>query len=310
MQHYLAHGVTSLLVSLSPSSWKESLEVLRRVSGFIRRRLGGGIARGIHLEGPFLSASRPGALPARNFRPPSLRDAERLLEAGGGCVRTMTVAPELAGAHEVIRFLRRRRVVPAFGHSDADYVEAGRAVASGVHYATHLFNAMRGLHHRDPGAVTALLENPEVAVELIGDGHHVDIPVLGLVRRLKPPDKIVLVSDSAHPCGLADGVYRFAGGEVILRDGRVTRPDGTLAGSALTLDRAVAIQVKRAGTPLAEAVRYATRNAVQAARLSPQRGAIAPGKRADLVLLDRRLQVAATWLDGKLVYCRRPLRSG
>jgi N-acetylglucosamine-6-phosphate deacetylase len=304
MGHYLAHGVTAILASVYPSAWKRSLAVLEGLSAAIRSGRGRGVALGIHLEGPFVSPRKPGALPARHFRAPSARDAARLLDAGGGLVRTVTLAPELRGARELLGLLARRGVVAAFGHSDAGYAATRAALDEGVRYATHLFNAMNGLHHRAPGAVAALLEDPRVSVEVIADGHHVAAPALRLVNALKPPDKVILVSDSVAPCGLADGAYRFAGRRVLLRGGAVTLGDGRFAGSALTLDRAVRYQVEEAGAPLALAVRFATENPARAAGLARSRGAIGAGKRADLVLLDRELRVKATLLAGELVYLR------
>ena len=304
MAHYLAHGVTSLLVSIYPTSWARSLKVLERISSYIRQGYGRGVAFGIHLEGPFVSPARPGALPRSCFRSPSLKDFRKLLTAGDGLVRTMTLAPELKGAGGLIRFCQKNKVVPAFGHSNADYGETCGAITSGIRYATHLFNAMNGIHHRSPGAVTALLEDPRVAVEVISDGHHVQPPALRLINRLKSEDRVILVSDSTHPCGLKDGRYRFAGAEVYLRDGVVRQKNGTLAGSALTLERALAVQVKEVGTPLEKAIRYCTKNPASAVGASRRLGSIASGRSADLVLLDPKFRVKATWLKGELSHVR------
>ena len=304
MAHYLAHGVTSLLVSIYPTSWARSLKVLERISSYIRQGYGRGVAFGIHLEGPFVSPARPGALPRSCFRSPSLKDLRKLLAAGDGLVRTMTLAPELKGAGGLIRFCQKNKVVPAFGHSNADYGETCGAITGGIRYATHLFNAMNGIHHRSPGAVTALLEDPRVAVEVISDGHHVQPPALRLINRLKSEDRVILVSDSTHPCGLKNGRYRFAGAEVYLRDGVVRQKNGTLAGSALTLERALAVQVKEVGTPLEKAIRYCTKNPASAVGASRRLGSIAPGRSADLVLLDPKFRVKATWLKGELTHVR------
>ena len=304
MAHYLAHGVTSLLVSIYPTSWAKSLKVLDRISSYIRQGYGRGVAFGIHLEGPFVSPARPGALPMSCFRSPSLKDLRKLLAAGDGLVRTMTLAPELKGAGGLIRFCQKNKVVPAFGHSNADYGETCGAITGGIRYATHLFNAMNGIHHRSPGAVTALLEDPRVAVEVISDGHHVQPPALRLINRLKSEDRVILVSDSTHPCGLKNGRYRFAGAEVYLRDGVVRQKNGTLAGSALTLERALAVQVKEVGTPLEKAIRYCTKNPASAVGASRRLGSIAPGRSADLVLLDPKFRVKATWLKGELTHVR------
>jgi N-acetylglucosamine-6-phosphate deacetylase len=300
MAHYLAKGVTGLLVSVYPMPMPEMLEALRRIAGFIRD--GAGPAFGIHLEGPYVSPRRPGALPLEHFKVYRRSEVDDLLQAGGGFVRTMTLAPELPGGHDLIRHLLGRGVVPSFGHSDADHEGTRKAIEAGVRHATHLFNAMRGIHHRDPGPVTALLGDERVLVELISDGFHVAPPVLKLVHGAKPRRQVILVSDSVAPCGLAEGAYDFAGKPVHLRGGRVTLPDGTLAGSALAMDRAVALTVKDVGLPLEEAVLLATGNPARLLGEERARGAVAPGRRADLVLLGRNLRVRATWLEGKQVH--------
>ncbi len=300
-RHYLSRGVTSFLVSLYPSEFKKSLRVLERLAGFLREGVGDGVAVGIHLEGPYLNPVRPGALPGSVFRRFQPGEARALLDAGGGFVRTMTLAPEMPGGMELVRLLRRRGVEPALGHSDADYDATRRALRGGIRYATHLFNAMRGIHHRDPGAVAALLEDPRVQVELIADGFHVAVPILKLVHVAKPPDSVILVSDSVHPCGLKSGRYEFAGRPVHAKGGRVTLLDGTLAGSLLTLDRAVALEVREVGLAPAHAVRCATENPARAIGLDRDRGRIAPGFRADLLLLDRSMRVRRTYLAGRPV---------
>jgi N-acetylglucosamine-6-phosphate deacetylase len=300
MAHYLAKGVTGLLVSVYPLAFDALVEAVGRIAGLIR---GGGPAFGIHLEGPYLSPKRPGALPGEHFRLYRRTEVDALLRAGGGLVRTMTIAPEREGGPELIRHLTRKGVVPCFGHSDADYEGTRRAIAAGVRCATHLFNAMRGIHHRDPGPVPALIDDGKVLVELIADGFHVSLPVLKLVHAAKPRG-VILVSDSVAPCGLDDGTYDFAGKPVHLRDGRVTLLDGTLAGSALSMDRAVSLGVKEVGLPLEEVGLLASANPARLLGEGRSRGAIEPGKRADLVLLDRALRVRAVWLGGEQAHGR------
>jgi N-acetylglucosamine-6-phosphate deacetylase len=296
--------VTALLVSIYPGPTEEMAAALVRIAGFIRERAGGGPAIGIHLEGPYLSLAKPGALPAEHFRVYRKSELDLLLDAADGFVKTMTLAPELPGGPALIRHLLRRGVVPSFGHSDAGYDEARQAIAAGVRHATHLFNAMHGIHHRGPGPVVAFLEDDRAHVELIADGFHVQVPVLKLVHAVKARERVILVSDSVEACGLAEGPHSFAGKRVELRGGRVTLPDGTLAGSALTLDHAVALHRRELGLPAAEAVLLASGN--PAALLGDRkRGEIAPGRRADLVLLDPALKVLATWLGGTQVWGKR-----
>lgn len=304
LEHYHAHGVTSLLLSVYPTAWRSLLECITRLGAAVNSGIGNGALLGLHLEGPFLSPARPGALPARHFRPYTAASLRDLLQAGAGSVKTMTVAPERPRGRALLNALKRHRVVPAFGHSDATYRETRTAIAAGIRYATHGFNAMRGIHHREPGAVTALLEAPTVYVELIADGFHVDPAVLRLVHRLKPSQRVILVSDSAPLCGLRPGTYEFAGADARLRGGRVTRKDGRLAGSALTLDRAVALQVTELGLKPAQAVRLVTENPARLLGLSRSRGKVSRGQRADLVLLDRKLGIRSTWVAGRRAFAR------
>lgn len=301
-EHYLAHGVTRLLTSLCPGPRKEFVATIRRVAAALRKRVGGGVAAGIHLEGPFLSPERPGALPAEHFRSYSGGYLDTLLDAGGGMVRTMTIAPERPGGAALIAHLRRRRVIPAFGHSSADHGAAAACVRSGVRYVTHLFNAMEGIHHRRPGPVPAFLGDRRVRVELIADGFHVDAAVMRWLAQIKPPGEICLVSDSVAPCGLRPGPYRFAGKVVQLAGGRVTLGDGTLAGSALTMDAAFRVQVQKVGLAPAAVAVSASATPARVVNWHRDRGSIAPGKIADLVVLGARLGVRETYLAGRCVF--------
>ncbi len=303
-EHYPAHGVTSLLLSLYPAPRSEFRAALNRLADALDGGVGGGIAAGIHLEGPFLNPKKPGALPGRSFSPCDAAMARDLVRAGRGWVRTQTIAPELKGAHRLITLLRRENVVPFLGHTDAGFEEARGAFAAGIPAVTHLFNAMNGIHHRAPGPAAAALLDEKIAVELIADGFHLAPEVLRMVARLKDPSRICLVSDSVAPCGLAEGRYEFAGAPVHLVGGRVTLLDGTLAGSALTLDRAVRLMARAGGASRSAAVRMASATPAQVARL-PRRGRIAPGARADLVVLDERLRVRATYVRGERVFSAR-----
>lgn len=300
-EHYLPHGVTRLLVSLYPGPKREFLAAIRRVSRAIREGRGLGVAAGIHLEGPFLDPGHPGALPGKHFRKYSASLLNDLIDAGDGLVKTMTIAPERPGGEELIRHLKKRRVVPAFGHSGANFDDTERAVKLGVRYVTHLFNAMRGFHHRAPGPLPVLIGDPRVRVEIISDGLHVDERVLKDLAQRKAPEEICLVSDSAHPCGLRPGRYSFAGFPVILRGGRVTLADGTLAGSALTLDEAFRIQVQRVGVSPEKVSISASRAPARVVGWHRQLGEIKPGRRADLVILDRKFGVRQTFLGGEPV---------
>jgi N-acetylglucosamine-6-phosphate deacetylase len=297
----LQRGVTSFL----PTAVSAPLDDLAAFAARVRAwrpdaPADGADPLGANLEGPFLAPDRRGAHAATHLRSPADVPTSTLEPLVDG-LRLITIAPELPGALEAIAWWAARGVAVSLGHSAADVDTARRGYAAGASSTTHLFNAMTGLDHRNPGLALAALLDPTVAVELIADGHHVQVPILRLVHALKDRRSVTLVSDSVAPCGLPPGRYSFADAPVDLRDGRVTLPDGTLAGSALTLDRAVALHVKELGLPLEEAIRLASENP---ARLvgEKRRGEIRPGFRADLVHLDDRLRPRRTWVAGELAW--------
>ena len=303
--HYLSCGVTSVLMSLYAGTPKNTLETVTRAARNLAAPAAGGLFAGLHMEGPYLSLVRPGALPKQHFR--TYRDPgelDALITASGGTLRTMTLAPERPGNDRLIAALKRRGIVPCFGHSDADYAQARRALQRGMGCVTHFFNAMRGLHHRSPGPIAAVFEDAAVAAELIVDGHHVDYAALRLVLRSVGPLRTILVSDSVAACGLPEGKYQFAGRTVAVKEGKVTLPDGTLAGSLSTLDAAVRLAVRHLELSPAGATQLVTRNPARLIGLRT-RGEIRAGRTADLVLLDRKLRVRATWLRGELAWSRK-----
>jgi N-acetylglucosamine-6-phosphate deacetylase len=256
---------------------------------------------GSNVEGPFVSPARPGALEVRHLRDPDRDELGRLLEAGDGTVRAIVVAPELAGAPELIAAAAGAGVNVSLGHSDATYEEAMAGVAAGARAATHLFNAMRPLRHRDPGIVGAALASDEITVELIADGIHVHPAVLRLVHAAKGPERVVLVTDAMMAAGLPDGDYALGDQPIAVRDGQARTASGSLAGSTLTADRAVRVCVEQAGIPLADALHMAS--ATPAALLGlDDAGRIAAGARADLVVLDAGLRAIATMVAGRWVH--------
>ncbi len=301
-EHYLVHGVTRLLVSLYPGPKREFLNTIRRVSTAIRSGAGGGVLAGIHLEGPYLDPGHPGALPVRYFQTYTPSNLSELLDAGQGTVKTMTIAPERPGGLRLIKALKSKGIIPAFGHTGADYAQARKAIDKGIDYVTHLFNAMDGIHHRKPGPISAFLQDPKMRLELISDGFHVNPEVLKWVTQILQPEQICLVSDSVAPCGLKPGTYKFAGEDVKLKKGQVIRKDGTIAGSALTMDQAFKLQVEEIGRSPWEVALSASTTPAKIAGWQRSIGAIAPNKKADLVILDSKFKVKATYLGGEEVY--------
>jgi N-acetylglucosamine-6-phosphate deacetylase len=295
-----SHGTTTLVASLVTTGPAELLCQVAELADDVRS---GSIA-GIHLEGPWLSAKRCGAHQPSLMRDPDPAELDRVLDAGGGTVCMVTVAPERDGALAAIGQLVDAGVIAAIGHTEATYDQTRAAIAVGATVGTHLFNAMRAIDRREPGPIIALLEEPRVTVELITDGVHVDPAVYRHVTRSAGPDRVSLVTDAMAAAGMADGTYEL-GPVAVDVVGGVARVSGTdtIAGSTATMDRVFRFAVTHSGLPrdeaLLQAVRQASLNPARALGL-PSEG-IAPGANADLVVLDSDLAVAGVLRQGSWV---------
>jgi len=251
---------------------------------------------GIHLEGPFLSHSKRGVHPPENLLAPDPLIFEKFWQASRGKIRLLTIAPELPSALQVIEQAVSRGVCVSLGHSDADLDSTRAAVAAGARHATHTFNAMRPLGHRDPGILGEVLTDPQVSADVIADGVHVDPTVVQLFLKAKGPDAAVLITDANAATGMPDGRYRLGPFEFEVQDGRCLA-NGKLAGSVLTMDRAVRNVVKFAGWNLQQAVRLATLNPARVAGAANQ-GQLKAGVSADLVVLSPEGEVRNTIIRG------------
>ncbi|KQV67878.1 N-acetylglucosamine-6-phosphate deacetylase [Nocardioides sp. Root122] len=295
---HLAHGTTTMAASLVTDTPQRMVDAVRELALLTQD----GRLAGVHLEGPWLSPRRSGAHQPGSLAAPDRASVEALLGAGDGAVRMVTLAPELAGGIDAVRLLADRGVVAAIGHTDATYDEARAAIDAGSRLGTHLFNAMRPLHHRDPGPVGALLESP-VDVELIADGVHLHPAVLRTVFAAKP-GRCLLVTDAMAAAGAPDGDYRLGPMEVEVREGVARLADGhgtgAIAGSTLTMAAAVRFAAREAGLPLLDVVHAASTAPARAWGLSDV-GALEAGRRADLVVLDDRLEVVRVMRAGAWV---------
>ncbi len=298
---HLGHGTTTLLPTTITRPWPEVMDMLRAVAELRRAGLPDGPqVPGAHLEGPFLSPRRLGAQPPFAIAPtPAL--LERLLALD--VVRVATLAPEIEGADAAIDAFARTGVRTSLGHSNAGFDATVRALAriaasGGVAGATHLFNAMDGIAARAPGMVGAILRDRAAHAELILDTHHVHPAAFALARDVLG-DRLLLVTDAIRATGLGDGPSTLGGQPVAIRDGVARLPDGTLAGSVLTMDAALRHALD-AGTPLPQAARLASSNACAYLGLS-DRGRLAPGLRADLVVLDPAMRPVEVWVGGRQV---------
>ncbi|HIE47501.1 TPA: N-acetylglucosamine-6-phosphate deacetylase, partial [Candidatus Bipolaricaulota bacterium] len=293
---YVSHGSTGLLPTTVTAPIARIRDAIERV-----RRVGHPAILGVHIEGPFISPERRGAHNPEYILPPSPERFAELTSGHAGFIKLVTLAPELPGGEELITRILESGAVPALGHSDASYEQALAALERGVKLFTHLFNAMSPFHHRAPGAVGAALDS-DAYVELICDGIHIHPAVVRLIAKVKGFDRICLVTDAISAAGLPDGEYSLGNLAVFVREGVARLSDGTLAGSTLTMDRAVRNFMDYTGCSLPEAVRCASLNPARLLGIDDRKGSLEVGKDADLVIFDQHLTVHYTILGGEVVY--------
>ncbi len=289
-----AYGVTAFLPTLISRPLGEAVHFVETIGAPAASG-----ALGAHLEGPFLNPEYRGAHDAAYLLPPDAASIRRVLKSPP---RLLTLAPELPGALAAARALTQAGVLVAAGHSGATYAQGQAAIAASVRFATHLFNAMAPWHHRDPGIAGALLADPRVTLGLIADGLHLHEHALELVLRLRGPSGIALTTDQTAAAGAPPGSY-LLGHTVLRSDGQaVRRLDGTIAGSAATMDALVRRAATLPGSSLRAAVAMATRTPARALGLHRRLGQIRPGYAADLVVLDRHYRVRLTLVAGAVAF--------
>jgi N-acetylglucosamine-6-phosphate deacetylase len=299
-----SHGVTSFLIGVAGGEHERTLRALRRSAAFFEGPSPGAEALGYFLEGPFLNLKRKGAFPEAWLRPPDVGQFHQYVEATGGRLRLLTLAPELPGGDALVAAALEAGTVPSLGHSDATLEEAGHAFDVGVRHVTHCYNAMRPLAHRDPGCLGAALTSPAVTCELILDGSHVNPTAAVLLVLAKGVDGTVLITDAIPPAGCEGDTIEWEGMEARVVGRAAVREDGSIIGSVSTTDDLVRNAVAWLPVTLPEAVRMVSRNPARVLGLEERKGSLRPGADADLVVLDERLQVVMTLVRGSVVYRR------
>jgi len=298
------HGTTSLVATTVTASPDDTIRAVEGIARYISQQHENDDARaevlGIHFEGPFISPLRRGVHPPEWLQLPSAEMLEKLLLAAAGKAQILTLAPELLGAMPCIDAARKAGMVVAMGHTDATYEQARAAIAHGVHHAVHVYNAMRPFSHRDSGVIGAVLTSPEVTAELIADGVHVEETAMKVLIHAKCAAGMILISDGISATGMPDGMYRLGKLEVTVSGGICRNVEGKLAGSTLTLDRALR-NVVALGVPLADAVRMLTLNPATLLGIAFKKGALRAGADADVLLLDEGLQITNVWVRGEAV---------
>ncbi len=294
-------GVTGFLISPPMGDADFIARMLTALADAIPNLRGGARCLGIHLEGPYLDPEMRGAFPRAVLRAPNLAEMQRWLDSARGWIRIVTLAPNLPDARAVAARLRARGVVASLGHSSGSYEVARDALQKDFSLVTHIFNAMTGIHHRAPGVAGAAVES-DVSAMLIGDGEHVHPAVVKMLARAKGIEKIILVTDAIAGAGMKDGVFELFGQKVLVRGGRATIENGTLAGSVLTLNHAVINAACFAGIDFSDAVRMATLNPARVLNLE-SRGELRAGADADIVVMNEETgEVMLTMVAGKVAY--------
>jgi N-acetylglucosamine-6-phosphate deacetylase len=300
IQRLLEHGITSFLATTYAGARPEISGAIESIVQILKDPPVGTQTLGIHMEGPWFAATKSGMSDPKHLYPLTQEDIEGYLELADGLLRMITFAPEEGNALDVIPWLVEHDVIPAIGHTNADYQTIRRAVTLGVCHATHTYNAMRGLHHREPGALGAVMDHKEVIAEIVADGHHVHPAAIRILLAVKGTERLCLVSDATPPAGAPPGVYEWMGYKLI-HDGQTSRlENGTLVGSATLINRMLKVLVDTVGIPFEEALTMATET--PATVLGVKKGKISPGYDADIVVLRDDYKAALTMVMGEVVY--------
>lgn len=298
-----SEGTTAFLATTMTQSPENITKALKAVKAY--RELSpesGAEILGVHLEGPFISKDFVGAQPIEYVAKPSVEVFKKYQDASGDCVRIVTLAPEVEGSTELIKYLVSQNIVASIGHTNATYADVKKAVEAGATNLTHTYNAMKPLHHREVGTVGSGLLFDELNCECICDGIHVSGPAIQLLHKNKPADKMTLITDAMRAKHMPDGVSELGGQVVIVKNGEARLENGTLAGSVLKMNNAVKNVMKFLNLPLEEVVKLASQNPAKNLGVFDQMGSIKEGKRADFVILDKDLNVVQTVRNGKVIY--------
>lgn len=299
-----SEGTTGFLATTMTQSPENIKKALTAVKDYVNAKSEEGAeVLGVHLEGPFISPKHVGAQPLEYVANPSKETMQKYVEYSGGNVKIVSLAPEVEGAEELIKYLKENGIVASIAHTGAKYKDCENAVKWGMTNVTHTYNAQTGLHHRDVGVVGSALLFDELSCELICDLIHVSAPAIKLVVKNKKADKVILITDAMRAKHLPDGESELGGQLVIVKNGEARLVDGTLAGSVLKMNNAIKNVVKVVGVPLETAIDFATANPAKCLGIYDKVGSIKEGKRANFAVLDKNtFEVLYTIRDGKIIY--------
>ncbi|MFA5577291.1 MAG: N-acetylglucosamine-6-phosphate deacetylase [Tissierellaceae bacterium] len=295
---HLKNGVTSHLSTVMTSGGM--FRALENI-GHYRNKENLSQNLGAHLEGPYFSLEKKGAQAAEYISMPDIKEMKKFISSSNGRLKMLSIAPEIPGALDIISFLRSQGIVVALGHTNASYLESQRGIEYGASVATHLFNGMKDFRHREPGIIGAALLDDRMFCEIIYDRVHVHDALVKMTLKLKGRDRMVLISDAMMATGLEDGEYELGGQRVIVEDRIARLESGNLAGSTLSLREAVYNLINYLNIPLVDAIRMASLSPAKAIQIHKDKGSIEIGKDADMILIDRDINIFGVMVMGKWI---------
>ena len=300
---HVKNGVTGFLATTMTDSYDVTIHAIENAVEYSKLTdTRGSQMLGLYLEGPYFSTKKKGAQTEKYISAIHMDELKNYVDCGKGMVKVVALAPELEKSKEAITYLVENGIAVSAGHSYATYAEAMAGIENGISEATHMFNGMRGFDHREPGIVGACLLDDRVTCEMICDGIHLHPAAMQVIVRMKGNEKVALISDSIRANGIPDGVYDYIDTKITIKNNEVRLPDGTLAGSTLSLNRAVRNLVKMTGVDLPTAVRMASLNPARQIKMSDTKGSIEIGKDADLILFDDDVNIKRTIVKGETLY--------
>ena len=303
-QFKLSCGTTGYLATILTSSRERTAELCRKLAGFLAGNSPAANMLGVHCEGPFINPEQKGAQNEEYIRRPSLPEVKNWQEILGEYLKIVSLAPELEGALEIINYADEQDIITAAAHTGADYERMQQVYEAGLELGAHFFNGMKEFHHRNPGVIGAFLERKSRPVEIIADGVHLHPATVNMVIQNKGCENVIAVTDAMRGAGIEDGQYELGGVEISVQQGVARCQDGSLAGSTLTMNQALKNIIKFTGIDLPSACRLLSTNPAELLNLT-DRGRLAAGKKADIVLLDEDLNVKTTIISGEIVYDER-----
>ena len=295
------HGTTSFTPTTMTVDKKDIRKAMSAIKEAKIKGTDGANVLGAHLEGPFISPKAIGAQNPNYLIDPTIENFNEMVGEDEDAVVSITMAPEVEGAKELATYLSDKGIVCSMGHTKANYEEAMDGIKCGFCHSTHLFNAMTPFTHREPGVVGAIFDS-EITTETISDGIHISYPSLRTAYKQKGTDKVLLVTDAMMACGMQDGMYSLGGQDVEVKNGAARLLSGSLAGSVLTLDKAIRNVYNNSNYPLNEIVKMASFNGAKYCRVDDKKGQIKENFDADLVLFDDNIDIKMTIVNGKIVY--------